>query len=197
VSAIGAGLVNQAFGWNARKKHRGEAALTSQALNLLLFMSNTALDTDAQPRYFASREASALALGRIVPDRVAPDDPNHGAIEAEREAAFQRVKLATQALVAAGAISSIKRGREGQRAEYALSFATVENASARGTENVPLTGTENVPLSGSKSVRQPGRKPYPQGELRNHKEKRRGQTPAERVPHFGPVDNEKETEIAS
>jgi hypothetical protein len=95
---------------------------------LLLFMAHTALDTDKPPRYFASREASALALGRMVPD--APDllDPDSARIEAERAAAFQRVKIATQGLVSLGAISRIRRGREGSRAEFAITL---------GTQNVP------------------------------------------------------------
>jgi hypothetical protein len=153
---MGAQLVSRAYAFAV------EQELSGNEMRLLTWMALKALDADKPPRYFAAREESAVGLGRRVPDEPAPDDPDHGAIMQVREAAFQRVKIATQGLIKAGAIERTRRGREGQRAEFVLSFGIPRRASS-GTDSVPLEGTESVPLSGSDSVPTGVRNPYPQG----------------------------------
>lgn len=186
LSSVGARLVGQAFAFAARRPLKPNESL------LLLFMAHTALDADVPPRYFASREQSALALGRMVPERPTPDDARAAQMDAERAAAFQRVKTATQGLVRAGAIRSLRRGREGQRAEYALTFGAVDGSGSRGTDSNPLAGTENVPLSGSDSVLQQVRNPYPQGTTQEPQ----GITPRETTDpaftHVQPVETQTE-----
>jgi hypothetical protein len=78
---------------------------------LLNVMALRALDDADPPRYFDSREASSLALGRRVPDD--PESP-------ERLAAFEAVKVATRGLVALRAIERIQAGHRGRRAEFAI-----------------------------------------------------------------------------
>jgi len=119
---VGAQLVGAAFAF-AADAHAAGKGLKPNEHALLMFMALTALDTDASPRYFAAREQSAFALGRRVPDEPDPDDPDAESIEAERRAAFERVRAATQGLVKAGAIKSVRRGRAGQRAMYQLTLS--------------------------------------------------------------------------
>lgn len=137
---MGAQLVGRAYAYASR------VHLKPNEFRLLAFMALTALDADNPPRYFASRGQSAMALGRMVSDD--PKDP-------ESAAAFQRVKEAIAGLIAAGAITRLKRGREGQRAEFALILP--------GTEFVRLESTEHVHLASTEYVRQGGRNAYPQG----------------------------------
>jgi hypothetical protein len=179
---MGAKLVGQAFAFAARYP------LTPSETLLLVWMAQTALDADLPPRYFAAREHSAIALGRLVPDAPDPSAPDAAAVLRERAAAFQRVKLATQGLVRARAIVSVRRGREGQRAEYILTFGAVETGDSAGTESVPLAGTESVPLSGSKSVLQPVPNPYPQGATQEPPRLTRRETPVPAAPHVRPVE---------
>ncbi|MEO7017241.1 MAG: hypothetical protein ABI067_11975 [Leifsonia sp.] len=183
---MGAQLVGKAFVFASR------VALKPNEKLLLIWMSHTALDSDRPPRYFAAREASALALGRMVPDAPDPDASNAPEIQAERLAAFQRVKIATQGLVKAGAIRNVRRGREGTRAEYALTFG----AQLNGTNSVPLESSESVPLSESESVPRQGRNPYPQGTTEDYKEQHSGKSRHPASPHFAPVDNSEVDSIA-
>jgi hypothetical protein len=113
---MGAQLARLAYAWAV------DRTVKPNEMRLLVFMALTALDADNPPRYFASRESSAVALGRRLPERVEESDPTFSSVEKERDAAFSRVKVATQGLVKSGAIRNVKRGREGQRAEYALTF---------------------------------------------------------------------------
>jgi hypothetical protein len=115
---VGAKLVGLAFTFAARKKLKPNEQL------LLLWMALTALDADNPPRYFAAREQSAIALGRIVPDEPDPANPRAAEIIAERQAAFQRIKIATTGLIDAGAIVRLNRGREGRRAEFKLTIGS-------------------------------------------------------------------------
>ena len=91
-----------------------DVPLKQNEYRLLLSMALTALDGDQPPRYFDSREASALAIGRRVADEV-PGQP-----DAERLAAFEAVKVATRGLVNLKAIERVKTGHRGQRSEYAV-----------------------------------------------------------------------------
>jgi hypothetical protein len=178
---VGAQLVGQAFIFATR------VPLTPNEFRLLLWMSHRALDSDKPPRYFAARESSALALGRIVPDQPDPFGPAAGAINREREAAFQRVKIATQGLVKARAIRSIRRGREGSRAEYAIAFDGML-AITPGTPDVPLEGTSDVPLSGSSNVHSPVRQTYPQGTTEEYKEPATGKRVDPALTHLQSVE---------
>jgi hypothetical protein len=183
MSNVGAKLVGEAFAFAARRDLKPNETL------LLLFMALTAIDSDLKPRYFASRERSAVALGRLVPEEPSPSDPQAAEINRQRTAAFQRVKTATTGLVKAGAICQIKRGREGQRAEYELTLGSVETRSLFGSEYVPLEGTEYVPLSASESVLQPGRNPYPQGSTKETTRRSgSGVSHRERASRVGSVD---------
>ena len=178
---MGAQLVGQAFIFAAR------VPLKPNEFRLLLWMAHRALDSDKPPRYFAARESSALALGRIVPDQPDPFDPDADAINREREAAFQRVKIATQGLVRVHAIRSVRRGREGARAEYAIAFDGMLTITP-SRENVPLEGTENVPLSGLQNVPSPVRNTYPQGTTEEYKEPATGEISDPALTHVHPVD---------
>lgn len=175
---MGARLVGEAFAFATR------VPLKPNEMRLLLWMSLIALDSDRPPRYFAAREASALALGRQVPDAPDPLDPAASSITAVREAAFQRVKLATQGLARAGAIRNLRRGREGTRAEYELTFSAVLS----GTESVPQVRTQNVPLSGSDNVLQKVRNPYPQGTTEENKEYGEEHHGSTAPSHLSPVE---------
>lgn len=107
---MGAGLVKRAYAYAA------DVPLYPNEFRLLAFMALTALDADVPPRYFDSREASALALGRRVPDKSAPGEKE----APERVAAFEAVKVATRGLVSLGALEQLRFGHRGQRAEFAL-----------------------------------------------------------------------------
>jgi hypothetical protein len=179
---MGAKLVGQAFAFAARH------SLTHSETLLLVWMAHTALDADVPPRYFAAREHSAVALGRLVPDAPDPSSPDAAVVIRERAAAFQRVKLATQGLVRARAIVSSRRGREGQRAEYKLTFGAVGTGDSEGTESVPLTGTESVPLSESKTVLHPVRNAYPQGITQEQPRDTRRETPVPAATYVRPVE---------
>ncbi len=156
---MGAQLVGRAIAFAAQND------LKPNEYRLLVFMALTALDSDQQPRYFASREESAFALGRMIADKTTTDP----SALAAREAAFKAVKLATQGLVRLGAIDRIERGRNGHRAVYGVTF--------RGTKSVPLNGTESVPLRGTKSVPQGVRNPSPLGTTEEPQEELPGRTP--------------------
>lgn len=108
---MGAMLVSRTFAYAV------DVPLRPNEKHLLLFMALTALDTDSTPRYFASREESAIALGRRVPDaapRGEPDAP-------ERVAALEAVKVAIRGLVKLDAIVQLKRAYAGvQRPEFEL-----------------------------------------------------------------------------
>lgn len=91
-----------------------DVPLSQNEYRLLLNMALTAMDADDPPRYFDSREASALAIGRRVADEV-PGQP-----DPERAAAFEAVKVATRGLVNLKAIERLRTGHRGQRAEYVV-----------------------------------------------------------------------------
>ncbi|MFC7927690.1 hypothetical protein [Microbacterium laevaniformans] len=112
---MGANLVGRVFAYRAVVP-----VLNPTEFELLTYMALTALDSGQPPIYFDSREASALALGRIVPNAVQPEDPDFDEVDRERTAAFQRVKVAVQGLIALGAIQRVRQGGNGRRAEYAI-----------------------------------------------------------------------------
>jgi hypothetical protein len=140
-------------------------------------MSLTALDNDKPPRYFASRETTAVAFGRTVPDQPDPTDPAAEEIDRMRDAAFKPVETALRGLKSKGAIRKIRDGRGGTTAAFALVFEPVDNfrlGGARGTENVTLETTEIVTLRGTKTVPPGVGKPYPLG-TREEQEEEQGE----------------------
>ena len=98
---MGSRLVKRAYAYAV------DVPLHPNEFRLLAWMCLTALDEDTPPRYFDSREASALALGRRVPDEDTP----------ERSAGLEAVKVAIRGLTAVGAVRRRKHGHRGQRAE--------------------------------------------------------------------------------
>lgn len=101
---MGARLVGKAYAFAANNP------LKPNEFRLLAWMALTAKDTDQPPRYFASREESALGLGIFVSD----------AEPGKRDSAFELVRKAIAGLVDAEAIERVKRGRVGQRAEFTI-----------------------------------------------------------------------------
>lgn len=159
--------------------------LSADARVVLLLMAMHARDDDEVPRYFMQREATCVALGRMVPDAPARDDPRAAAIVRERAAAFQRLKVVTGELVASGMLQRVKRGQRHQRAEYAL---TIPSPLDAGTSDVPLEGTRDVPLE----VRETYPRRYARRTPNNHQEslktKREEQHHDERASHVPAVD---------
>ncbi|MWJ18486.1 hypothetical protein DOU17_06040 [Clavibacter michiganensis subsp. michiganensis] len=127
---MGAQLVGKAYAFAV--DHR----LTDREMRLLAWMALTAKDTDLQPQYYRRRESTALALGELVPDRPESGDPETATKTAERDAAFQRVKVATAGLVKAGAITRLRSGREGRVAVFAVTLGV----TPRPTKLGPSTG---------------------------------------------------------
>lgn len=128
---MGAQLVGAAFSFAL------EHSLKPNETLLLLLMAHTARDKDPDPTYFGSRERSATALGRRVPDAGAD-----GA-ERERRAAFQAVKVAVAGLLAAHAIEQVSRGHTGSRASFSLKplkpFVRDHDGEQRGRKSLPLS----------------------------------------------------------
>lgn len=100
--------------------YAADVPLTPNEFRLLQWMALTALDEDVTPRYFDSQESSALALGRRVLDAACGDESD----QLYRAASLQAVKVATQGLVKLRAVTRIRDGRTGQRAEYAIHLDT-------------------------------------------------------------------------
>lgn len=111
--------------------YAADIPLNPSEFRLLVWMSMTALDDDPTPRYFDSRESSALALGR----RVVDDGYGDEADQRERAAAFEAVRVALNGLVALGAVDRVKTGRNGRRSEYAIRLDVLASrASAEFTK---------------------------------------------------------------
>lgn len=183
---MGAQLVGQAFVFASK------VSLKPNETRLLLWMCLHALDSDRPPRYFAARESSAFGLGRRVPDIPDPLDPDAAAIEAARLAAFQRVKMATQGLVKAHAITRLRRGREGTRAEFAITLdgsVVVARPSFESTQDVPPESTQDVPPSDLFNVPPRGRQTYPQGTTNEYKEPSTGKYRDPALTHLQPVES--------
>ena len=105
--------------------------LGHRAARLLLTMALECWDDDNNPtqmpprRYFASREASALALGYQAPDNGS-------------KAAFQAVKCAIAELIDKGAIQRIRAGGNGQTAEFELLLDSRRPTRSRGEMREPV-----------------------------------------------------------
>lgn len=190
---MGANLVGRVFGYRA-----AVPVLNPTEFELLTYMALTALDADQPPVYFDSREASALALGRLVPDAVHPDDPDYNDVERERTAAFQRVKVAIQGLISLEAIKRLRQGGNGRRAEYAIilnAAATLSTGEFRKralkVRRTTLTGvrpTYRLGYGGRTTEGYAERTPY---ENRGGQGTTGGTTSRNVSTSLGPVDNSK------
>jgi|GEM_PF-3995434 len=121
---MGVNLVSRAFAYAV------DVPLKPTEFRLLIGMCLTAMDAGNPPRYFDSLEASALALGRRVPDRAPGDDEG----ERMRLAAFQAVKIALHGLTQVGAVRRTVTGGHGRRAEYEIvldAHASLSTAEGR------------------------------------------------------------------
>lgn len=183
---MGARLVKQAIAFAV------DVPLRPNEFRLLTYMAVTALDEDQPPRYFDSRESSALALGRRVPD------PGTSEADAERSAAFQAVKVALSGLTALGAVRRLKAGRAGQRAEYAIALdiaqarASAEFRQRRGVRNsYPSEVRNSYPTRYGFPTPEGYGIPTPKEQLRNHKEQGRGTSASSTsTTSLAAVDNE-------
>ncbi|MEY9851251.1 hypothetical protein ABH923_000929 [Leifsonia sp. EB41] len=182
---MGAQLVGRAIAFQANND------LKPNEYRLLVYMAHTAKDADQPPRYFASREASAFGIGRMVPDEPDLVDPRHDQKCAERKAAFQAVKVAVKGLVDVRAIKQLRAGAEGVRAEYALTF---EGLSLEGRKSLQAeVGNSYRKRRDSKPVA--FEIPTPQ-EYQEPQEPTRGEISPKRASHLQPVDNSDERKSA-
>ncbi|MDR6613591.1 hypothetical protein [Leifsonia sp. 1010] len=176
---MGAQLVGRAIAFAAMHD------LKPNEYRLLIFMAYTALDSDQPPRYFASREMSAYALGRMLAEGVDLSD----AQLKERASAFELVKVATRGLVNLGAIERLERGRAGRRAVYGVTF--------RGKSSFPLEGKDSFPLDGKPLFPSGASAPFPQGTTEEPEKDLGRRTPRFTEPsHLRPVDNTEERRSA-
>ncbi|KQQ66103.1 hypothetical protein [Microbacterium sp. Leaf320] len=104
---MGANLVGRAIAYAV------DVPLQPNEFRLLVGICLTAHDDHTPPRYFDSREAMALILGRRIPDAVTglPDPP-------ERAAGLKSVKVAMKGLTDLHALRRTKTGGHGRRAEF-------------------------------------------------------------------------------
>lgn len=109
---MGAALVGETIAYHV------EIPLHPNEYALLVAMALTALDGTGprSRRYFDSREAMCLALGRRVADR--DDDAGR----AERASAMEFVRRALNGLLDLEAITQVKTARAGQRAEFIVNL---------------------------------------------------------------------------
>lgn len=183
---MGARLVKQAFGYAV------DIPLNPNEFRLLAYMALTALDEDSTPRYFDSRESSALALGRRVVDAGYGDETD----ARKRAAAFEAVKVAIRGLCAIGAITCVKSGKGGQRAEFALNLDVLR--SRRTTEFVTRSQREGSPFPAKKAHPSPvGRLTlpspegsiFPQGTTQEPQRTDEGITPSDGTDSLAAVDS--------
>lgn len=178
---MGASLVKLAIAFGATHK------LTGNEFRVLIQMAVTAKDTDPEPSYWSSREDSARALGRMIPDEPAPDDPDADAKRRERDAAFFALKGAIRGLRTAGAIQTTDPGRRGHRAVYKLTLMPMH-----GSENPPAIREENPPAIGGNPSPYRSENPPPKEEPGTTGQKGRTATRLTAPPRLGPVDKSSE-----
>jgi hypothetical protein len=154
---------------NAKKVYARWGDLADGPLRLLVYMSLTTLDADERPTFRRGREALAVGLGRMVPDR---DTADPGEI-AERRRAFKAVDRMILALKESGAITQIEAAGPGHTAAYALNLDlrrtpisgdhsaewTPANGDQKRADQPPNQGGETeecTPVSGSNGPRSAG-----------------------------------------
>jgi hypothetical protein len=134
--------------------------LHNTPFRLLTYMAFRARDTDVPPKFYEGREACAVALGRMTPAEPAPGDTSRRAEEYRkaRRADFEAVRVATQALVKAGAISVSRLPGPRQTTAYVLSL-TPSSVQAEPAEQPRVS----LPTAQDESGNDPGQS-YPQRE---------------------------------
>lgn len=177
---MGAQLVGRAFAALARDP----VQLSGNARLVLLFMALTALDSAARPVYYREREATALAIGRMVPDEVEPDHPSYAEVNRQRESAFRLVRRATSELVERGYIRRRRRGQKWQRAEYEITIP----ALALAERIVPPETEQIVPPERNESFRST-EQIVPPKEPQEPQEPERGVTPPRARTSRAPVES--------
>jgi len=108
-----------------------QLGLGGAASRLFVFMALECWDDADNPagqmprRYFGGRETSAIALGFLAPENGS-------------EAAFRAVKRAIHELVDAHAITRVRHGGNGHRAEFEINVDSRRPAVARVNPPIPL-----------------------------------------------------------
>jgi len=185
---MGVRLVGEAM------SYRVDVPLHANEYSLLIGMALTARDTDTPPRYFDSREAAALALGRRVPDAHRDDARCACADCRARSAAFEAVKVALRGLVALGAVERTKRARAGQRAEYSIVLdvgitrATDEYSRRQGKGEPSAVGRVSLPLKEGRAFQQGKGEPSPKEIQGSHTGDTAGTTSRNSTISLAPVD---------
>ncbi len=182
---MGAQLVAKAYAFAAHPS----IDLKPNEMLLLGYMALTALDSDDPPVYFASRERSAYALGRMVPDEPWPDDPDAAEQHRIRAAAFMRVKVALAGLVKIGAIRERTRGQIGQRRTFTLHLDPLWIGTGLGSDSDPLLTDGKRPWPGRiPTPSQVGFRP-PKEQHQDQQEPEQGENQFPARAHLWAVDN--------
>ncbi|QOD93484.1 hypothetical protein [Chryseoglobus sp. 28M-23] len=181
--------MKKAFGAIARDRK----PLTPNARLVLLWMALTALDNDAKPVYFAVRESTAIALGRMLHDPVDIDDPRHAEISRERDSVFRMVQRALSELVDRGYIKRRKRGQKWQHAEYELTLPSV----VVDEQSVHPENEQAVHPEANESFARAVLTVHPKEPRGTTEEPRGGETAPSEASHVSPVENAKHTEEAA
>lgn len=175
--------------------YRVDVPLHANEFGLLIGMAYTARDSDDPPRYYDSREASALALGRRVPDAHPGDQGCRCSDCRSRAAAFEAVKVALRGLVALGAVERVRRARAGQRAEYAIVLdlgitrRTDEYRIRQGKGEPSKEGRASLPLEEGRAFQQGKGEPSPKEKQGNHSGRTTGKTSPNSTISLAAVDN--------
>lgn len=181
---MGANLVKRAIAFGAVNR------LTGNEFRVLIQMSVTALDTDRPPRYWSSREETARAIGRMLPDEPESNHPDFARISREREAGFAAVKEAIKGLRSKGALRSAQVGRRGYRAAYELTMngdLTGENPPPIEEEKPTPTREGFPPPNGRKNLPLTVGNPYPLGTIRIQKDENKETTHLPAPSHLTPT----------
>lgn len=135
---------------NGAMRFAAEQDLKPNEFRLLMHMCLLAVDDATPPKYWASRERSAWALGHPVP--LADDDEEAAR---ERRAGFQLVKVATRGLLDKAAIYRLSAGRAGRQAEFEIRVLPAVDALGLWYAKRTPGSTDSVPAG--------VRGPYPVG----------------------------------
>lgn len=183
---MGARLVKLAYAYAV------DVPLKPNEFRLLAYMALTSLDEEASPRYFDSRESSALALGRRVED---DRDDLSDQERRDRDAAFEAIKVATRGLVELGAIVRLKSGRSGRRAEFAIRLSPMETMRTaeykrRVGEGSAFPARKGPPSpKGRHSLPRQEGSAFPQGTTQEPQGQTRGNTSPNSTTSLAAVDN--------
>ncbi|AVT37401.1 hypothetical protein [Plantactinospora sp. BB1] len=106
---------------------------------VLAYMALVSLDEDDPPKFWAGREALALATGRVVADRWT-EDPDE---LAERRRAFKAVDRNLKALREFGAIWQIAAPHTGRQAVYGLHLKSTPLTGVQSGKSTPVNGVQS------------------------------------------------------